>query len=158
MWKLLNYRIWIALALSLALFASHYKAYTIGGARVTSAWAVERANQAQELARFQAAAQSKAQEIQANARKVTNDYIAQKNARAVDAVRSADRLRDYQGALARLTSADRDSATNRRIDETVARIAGECAVALGTVDESAKQYRGIAEALQSYTREVCLKQ
>lgn len=101
MWALLNYRIWLALALSLALLGSHWKAYKIGGDQVTHVWDAEKLEQAKDLAKFSEAARSKEQEIQASTRKVTNDYYRQKQAHAVAAGRAADSLRDLQAELAK---------------------------------------------------------
>ena len=100
MWTLLNYRIWLALLLSLALCASHWKAYKIGGDQVTRAWDAERLDQANELTKLSEASRAKEQKMQEQTRKVTNDYYRQKQAHAAAAVRSADSLRDLQAELA----------------------------------------------------------
>ena len=93
---------------------------------------------------------------QANAR-IRRDLVKERIGRAADAVAAAGRVRDFQAALEQSASTSpSDTASRPGVDATITRIAGECAVALGKMDERAKHFRGIAKALQDYTGSVCL--
>jgi hypothetical protein len=153
MWTLLNYRIWLALALSLALSGLLWKAYKIGGDQVTRAWDADKLEQARDLAKFSEAARSKEQEIQANTRKVTNDYIAQKKLHAAAAARSADSLRDLQAELATPAQSCGDPATPSRTNATVGlerELLGQCAKALTELAADADRLEAQVVGLQGY--------
>lgn len=154
MTALLNWRVWAAVALAVALAASHWKAYRLGGAEC-------RTEQAQETARLtaQALAASEANRVKEKALNLSNERIRnelakEKALRAADALATAGRLRDFEAVRDRVASADSGAASGT--DGAFARIAGECAVALTTLDEGAKRYRGIAQALQDYTNAMCV--
>lgn len=145
---------WLWLAVAAALAASHAWVWRQGGEAVRADWNAEKATQAQGAFKQSERYREKEQLLQTQLGKVTNDYIAEKGRRAADAVRTADRLRDYQAALASAAATDPGAAGGAVA--TITRIAGECAAALGALDEGAKQYRGIAQALQDYARDVCV--
>lgn len=156
MTTLLNWRAWAAIVLSVVLAASHWKAYVMGGRAAKAQLTEEHLDQARAMLRESELARGKEQELQTKVRKVANDYHAQKQARATDAVRTADSLRQYQAALDAARAAAADPAPPGGADAAIARIAGECAVALAALDDGARQYRATAQALQDYTRSVCL--
>lgn len=155
MWTLLNYRIWLVLALSLALLGSHWKAYRIGGDRVTSAWAVERAAQALERAQESEANRAKEKALNQTVEALRHDYAKLKAARAADNLRSAHSLRDFKTALdSAKRAAGRDAETASRVNAAIAAIAEQCTKDYRDMDEAARERGAIAEALQTYIREV----
>lgn len=150
MTALLSWRVWAAIALAVALAASHWKAYHLGGAEC-------RTEQAQDSARLTAQALAASEEnrvkekaLNLSNERIRNELVKEKALRAADAVATAGKLRDFESALDRVASADTGATSG--IDGAFARIAGECASALTTLDEGAKHYRSIAQALQDYTR------
>lgn len=152
MWTLLNYRIWLALALSLALSASHWKAYKIGGDQVTRAWDADKLVQANELTKLSEASRAKEQKMQEQTRKVTNDYYRQKQAHAAAAVRSADSLRDLQAELAK-PGACGDPTTPSGANATVGlerELLGQCAKALTELGADADRLEAQVVGLQGY--------
>lgn len=87
MTALLNWRVWAAVALVIALAASHWKAYHLGANTVQEAWDTAQAS-------ADRAARAKEQSLQAEAdqlRKTQNDQLA-KISRDLDAARAAIRL------------------------------------------------------------------
>lgn len=153
MWPLLfNPRIWLALALSLALCASHWKAYKIGGDQVTRAWDAERLAQANELTKLSEASRAKEQKMQEQTRKVTNDYYRQKQAHAAAAVRSADSLRDLQAELAKPGTCG-DPTTPSRANGAIGlerELLGQCAKALTELAGDADRLEAQVVGLQGY--------
>ena len=152
MWTLLNYRIWLALLLSLALCASHWKVYKIGGDQVTRAWDAERLVQANELTKLSEAARAKEQKLQEQTRKVTNDYIAQKKLHAAAAGRAADSLRDLQAELAQPGTCV-DPATTSRANGVTGlerELLGQCGQALKELAVEADGLEARVVGLQGY--------
>jgi hypothetical protein len=89
--------------------------------------------------------------------KVANDFAIQKNRNASAAVVSAGQLRDLQAALDTASAASANSTTSARTDATLARITGECAVALAAMDATAREYFSVATALQQYADSLRVK-
>jgi hypothetical protein len=89
--------------------------------------------------------------------RVRHDFALQKTRHAAAVVVTAGRVRDLQTALADASAASSDPTAATGIDAALARIAGECAAALGAVDATAKEYYGVAQALQQYAASVRLK-
>ncbi len=92
MMALLSWRVWTAVALAVALAASHWKAYHMGQAEISAAWAADSLAQA-------SAVREAADLVQAKLRKANDDLQIEKKRRAADAVRSADSLREFQAAI-----------------------------------------------------------
>ena len=85
---------------------------------------------------------------------VTHAFITDKTRRAAADRATADRLREYEAAADRATSAA--ASASRGADAPFAAIAAECAGALAKVDAHAGRLAAIAGALQDYTRRVCV--
>lgn len=154
MWTLLNPKTWIAAALAAVLAVSHFSAYRAGSASVRQKWDAQITMQALATAKASEDARIKEQALQIKVTKVQNDYIAEKNKRAADNMRSAGVLREYRDALARVAA--KDTSAPSGVVGALATIAGECAGAFAEMDKAARQYRGTAVALQDFTRSVCV--
>lgn len=87
--------------------------------------------------------------------KVINDYIAQKNLRAADAVLSAGKLRDLQATLDRARSQQAPTAAGAAPDPRLDIIA-ECSSVAGKLDDKVKSLAGTLTGLQAYVSGVCL--
>ena len=155
--SLLSPRVWVAVALAIALAAGYWKAYTSGKHAVQIEWDAATAQATAIALQAEQAARAKEQALQTKVRKVTNDYQAEKSRRAAADQLAADSLRQLQAALAGGGEARADPATPARADDDPrdGSIA-ECAGSLVQVDAAA---RGLAEqvrALQAYTVGVCV--
>jgi hypothetical protein len=101
-------------------------------------------------------ARSKEKALNLSVERLRNDFATQKTRNVAAAAVSAGRLRDLQTALADASAASANPTATARIDATLARITSECSIALGELDEAAKQYRSVAQALQQYAASVRL--
>lgn len=151
MTSLLNWRVWVALALVAVLAITHGVAYKTGRALVRADWDK---NIADRTAQALAAARLKEQSLQTKIAKVVNDYQAEKSRRSADRTVSANRLSELQAALDRAASADTSTASGANDPRST--IINQCAGALVGLDEYAQGMAAKASALQDYTREVCV--
>ena len=151
MLSLLNPRTWLILGLAACLAFSHGFAYRSGRAAVRADFDAYKITQAEELAKAQAAARTKEQDLSNANRKVTNDYNAEKKRASAAAAVAADRLRDLETALA-----DSDASTGSGTDDPRGTIAGECAAALRAMDKYAQVLATQARGLQDYAGSVCV--
>lgn len=157
----LNPRIWIVLIMSLALLGSHWKAFKSGDkkgdARVTSAWNAEKLEQAKDLAKFSEAARTKEAEMQANTRKVINDYHTQKKLHDADAASAANSLRDITDELAIAPETCNDPATAKRANGAIGlerELLIQCAKALTNLASDADRLEAQVVGLQGYIKGV----
>ena len=97
----------------------------------------------------------KEQELILSNERVRSDYQKQKAINSALARSNADRLREYQAALDRATSSD--PAASSGAYGPFAAIAGECARAIGTLDEDARGLRATAAALQEFANGLRVK-
>lgn len=80
---LFNWRIWAAVAVAVALAASHWKTYKIGQNDVRAEWTAEKLEQAEQSAKLQVDAAKATADLQTNAdnnRRSKNAQIARLNA------------------------------------------------------------------------------
>ena len=152
MMALLSPRLWLVLALAAVLAFSHGFAYKSGRAAVRADCDADIAQRSIQALAASEAARTKEQTLIAKNQKVTHDYIAEKKRGAAAAVVSAGRLRDLQAALDSAASAD--TAPLGGSDDPRGRIAGECAAALGILDNYAQEVAAKATALQEYASQV----
>ena len=89
--------------------------------------------------------------------KVEHDFQFQKNRNAAAAAVSAGQLRDLQAALRDVVATSANPTTPLRTDAALARITGECAVALTAMDAAAREYFSVATALQQYADNLRVK-
>lgn len=156
MMALLSPRVWAAIALIIALAASHYKAYHAGGKSVQAEW------DAQTLALTQAALAAdianiaKEADLQTKVKKVSADYAKEKAAHAVSVAASADGLRDIQSTLD--SAASKASTCTSRIDDLARTrlVVGQCAKALQELANIADTGEANLTGLQDYIRSIGL--
>jgi len=130
-----------------------------GRAEVQTAWDVDVARRAAAALAAEQSARATEQALNDKVRKVSNAYAIEKTRRATADRAAADSLRRLGAALAgddRAPGAD-PAATGRADDDPRDGIIAECADALGRVDSAYRALASQTEALQGYTREVCLR-
>ena len=147
---LMNPRLWLVAALLLALSATHWKAYTMGGAAVTA----ERV--AEDLQRSRAALRY----IETKTAQVTTleKAYADKKRQAASAAAGADAALDsLRNTLA--TTPDRCTTPTTSGDHGAAgleqELLGQCAGALVALAKEADGLEGKVVALQGYVTKVC---
>lgn len=153
MWTLLNPRLWIAGALALALIASHIAAYRFGASSTQQKWDAATTAQAKATLAASEANRVKEKTLNLAVERVRNELIKVKAARAADAAITTGRLRDLTAALA--SAAGANPAATDGADDPRGAIAGECSVALTTLDGHAQSLAGQVTGLQDYVRTVC---
>jgi hypothetical protein len=156
------WRLTLVIAAVVFLAGTHWKAYhtgqKTGRADVQHQWDAERAATATQTLAASEAARAKEQALASTVERVRNDLEKQKLAAAAAARESAQRLRDYESALADAVS-DRTaqhSSPTSGASGPFAAIAGECGRALIALDEHARGLEAKARALQNYTAGVCV--
>ena len=147
MTALLNWRVWAAIALAVAMAGALAKSFSAGKAAVRAEWTAEKLATS-ETARLAEKARGLANQ------KVDNDLQADKARRAVADNATADSLRSFQAAAA--ASATNHAAASSGVDDPNPRIASECTAAIATLDRYASRVAGTAKGLQGYAREVCV--
>ena len=151
---LFNWRLWAAIAFTVALAASHWKAYHLGGASGREALAVLNLRMANEALQASEANRAKEQELKLSNERISHALAKEKAARAADGVATADKLRDLQTALDSI--ADADTSATGRTDDPALTVARQCASSLVLLDEYAAGLASQTRGLQSYAREVCV--
>lgn len=141
---LLNPRVWIALALAVALAFTHGFAYKSGRAAVRSAWDAEKHAQAEKT------------RLDERARTIANEgvdraYQLEKQKRLAADRLAGDRLRDLTAALARA-----DTAATVRTDDPRNGIIAECASALKQMDAATRRLADKVTGLRAYANRVCV--
>ena len=94
MMALLNWRVWAAVLLTVALAASHWKAYHLGGAAARAQALAAELAQAQQTAALQSAAAAASATLQANADKLRKSKNAQITSLGLELADALKRLRD----------------------------------------------------------------
>lgn len=156
MWTLLSPRVWIAVAVAVALAGSHWKAYVVGKNTIQQEWNAAITAQALETVKASEAARVKEKTLNLSVERVRHELIKNKAARAADAVLNAGIMRDLEAALSSAGS-NTPAAGGTDADPRYG-IVAECASALTTLDEAAKRLAGQTAALQGYTVSVCVSQ
>lgn len=157
--SLLSPRVWIAVALAIALAAGYWKAYTSGKQAVQLEWDAATAQATAAALAAEQLAREKEQALQSKVRKVTNDYHAEKNRRAAADQLAADSLRQLQAAIASGGETRADPAAPAGADDDPRDgIIAECAGALVQMDKAARSLADQTRALQGYAAGVCVAQ
>ncbi len=155
--SIMSPRVWIAVALVIALAASHWKVYTNGKAAVQLEWDAATAQATAAALAAEQAARAKEQALQTKVRKVANDYQVEKNRRVAADQLAADSLRQLQAALAGGGQPAADPAAPSGADDDPRdRIIAECARALVQMDKAARGLADQTRGLQSYAAGVCV--
>lgn len=155
--SLLSPRVWIAVALAIALAAGYWKAYTSGKQAVQLEWNAATAQATAAALQAEQAARAKEQALQTKVRKVTNDYQAEKTRRAAADQLAADSLRQLQAAIASGGEARPDPAAPAGADDDPRDgIIAECAGSLVQMDAAARKLADQTRALQAYAAGVCV--
>jgi hypothetical protein len=150
-------RVWIAIALAIALAGTHWKAYTTGKHAVQLEWDAATAQATAAALQAEQAARAKEQALQTQVRKVASDYQIEKTRRAAADQLAADSLRQLQAALASGGQPDADPAAPAGADDDPRDgIIAECAGSLVQMDAAARKLADQTRALQSYTAGVCV--
>ena len=156
---LLSPRVWIAVALALALAAGYWKAYTSGKQAVQLEWDAATAQATAAALAAEQAARAKEQALQTKVRKVTDDYLVEKTRRAAADQLAADSLRQLQAAIASGGETRADPAAPAGADDDPRDgIIAECAGALVQMDKAARSLADQTRALQGYATGVCVAQ
>ena len=154
---LLSPRVWIAVALVVALAASHWKAYTGGKQAIQLEWDAATAQATAAALAAEQAARAKEQALQTKVRKVAHDYQVEKTRRAAADQLAADSLRQLQAAIAGGAQPAPDPAAAAGADDDPRDgIIAECAGALVQMDSAARRLADQTRGLQSYAAGVCV--
>lgn len=154
---LLNWRIWAALVVAVALAASHWKAYHMGGASCRA----EMAEQTLKLTNDALAASEQnrktEQTLNEKVRKVSNDYATEKAAHLLTSRKLGDSLRDFTATLDSATAEDAASATSAAGRGGLEfELLGNCAKTLVSMAEEADRLENKVVGLQEYVKSVGL--
>ena len=154
---LMSPRVWIVIALAIALTGTHWKAYTTGKHAVQLEWDAATAQATAAALQAEQAARAKEQALQTQVRKVANDYQVEKTRRAAADQLAADSLRQLQAAIASDRETSADPATPAGADDDPRDgIIAECAGALVQMDKAARSLADQTRALQGYAAGVCV--
>ena len=158
MMALFSPRVWVAIALAIALAASHWKAYHMGGKSVQSDWDAQTLALTQAALEAEAANRAKEQALQTKVRSVSNAYAKEKAAHAVSVAASADSVRDFNATLGSVSTADSSTPTRDHGTGGLEReLLGNCASALAELAGEADRLEGKTLALQNYIKSVLEK-
>ena len=155
MFALLSPRVWIAVAVVIALAASHWKAYRTGQDAINAEWQADIAQRTAQALEASETARKREQELSRQVETQRGKYAEQiKNTRTVAAAAGVG-MRELQSALAGPAAAASASATARADDAARARVVvGACAQTVqglaALLDERNQQLVG----LQDYVRAI----
>lgn len=148
MTALLNWRVWVAIALAVAMAGALAKSFSAGKAAVRAEWAAEKLA-ASETARLAEKARNLANQ------KVDHDLQIDKARRASADRVTADRLREFQAALAEpdnpATSSSAHGTGGVERD-----LLGKCSASLAELAQTSDRLEGKVVGLQRYVESVCL--
>jgi hypothetical protein len=154
MMALLNWRVWAAIGLALALALSHGFIYRAGKATVRADWDKERLAQVQAAALASEARRMKERSLSLSNEGIANAYIKEKAVLVAAQRATDDKLRELQAALG--GGAGVDSAPLGGADDPRDAIIDQCAGALVGLDKEARGLALKAIGLQNYASKVCL--
>lgn len=161
MFALLSPRLWLALALAVALAASHGFAYRAGKASVRADWDRDIAQRTAQALKAEQDARAKESALVAARQKVEVQYAQQKKRDAAAIAGAQSELDGLRNALAaRDSQAGPDSTATPGTDgapRLERQLLGQCATALTQLAETADGLETRIVGLQGYVRDVCLK-
>lgn len=163
MYWLLNPRVLIGLALVGFLGFTHFASYRTGKAVAMAAWNKEKAELTAKIVAAEQAARAKEKQLLLQRQQVEKRYVEEKRkaaAAAADAQSALDGLRDTLAARDR-ELATADSAASGRVNAGAGlerELLGSCAKALVDLAGEADVLEARIVGLQSYVKQVCLKQ
>ena len=155
--SLLSPRVWIAVALAIALAASHWKAYTKGRDVVRAEWALDAAERTQAALAASEAARARESELQTKVGRVDRAYQEQKRATAHVAAAAADGLRNLEAILSAPATASSGavaSSGNHGAGSPERELLGSCAASLAGMGKEADRLALKVLTLQEYIRAI----
>jgi hypothetical protein len=158
---LLNARLWIALALALALVLSHFTAYRAGKNVVRAQWDNDKAERVSQALMAEQAARQREQELVAALHNTEKKYVEQRQKASVAAAGARTELERLRSELAAPRGpAPADPATPIRADDRTgleSELLGHCATALVGLAQEADRLEAVVVGLQQYVRQVCVR-
>jgi hypothetical protein len=163
MWYLLNPKVWIAAVLVVVLAGTHFSAYRSGRSHVLAAWNKEKAELTAKAFDAERAARTKEQALVVQRQQAEKRYVEEKRKAATAALASQSALDSLRHALDERDRAiaAADSATSARANggaRLERDLLGSCATALTELGAEADRLEARIVGLQSYVKQVCLKQ
>ena len=161
MFALMNPRLWLAVALAVALAASHGFAYKTGRATVRAEWDKDIAERTAQALKAEQDARAKEQALQTAKQKVEVNYAAQKKRDAVALSHAQSELDQLRVTLSAVSSSTgQDTGTTARTDgagRLERELLGNCAQSLTELAREADRLETKLVGLQGYVREVCTR-
>lgn len=163
MYWLLNPRVWIAAVILVVLSATHFTAYRSGKAAVRAVWDKEKAELTAKALAAEQAARTKEQALVVQRQQAEKRYVEEKRKAAVAAAGAGSELERLRNALAErdreLATADSAASSRANGGARLERdLLGNCATALAELGAEADRLEARIVGLQSYVKQVCLKQ
>lgn len=155
MMALFSPRVWIAIALAIALAASHWKAYTSGGKSVQAEWDAQTLALTQAALAAEAANRAKEQVLQTKVQKVSAEYAKQKQVNADLAKSLDDSVRELRSAIDSASAEVASSPSGADGDPRLGIIA-ECSGVVAALEFGNKKLASQVKGLQDLTSGVCL--
>jgi len=155
---LLSWRVWAAVAIAVALAASHWKAYTSGKKSVQVEFDMYVSEQKANMLDAEQKARATEQQITAKLTKATNDYNALKKRNSSSAVAAAGQLQQLEAAVANSPSPDTAATSGTDGPSPYQELFLACSRTLTAV---AAEADGIAErlsGLQNYVTSIQVEQ
>ena len=156
MFYLLNWRIWAAVSLAVALAASHWKAYQAGGASARADFQAYKLEATQAAAKASEDARKKENELNLSVERVKANYAKAKRDNALLTSSLDDSLRQFKTALSdrTLTNPASPGGTNGA-GGLERELLGNCAQSLAQLAETSDRLENKVVGLQDYVRQVC---
>ena len=154
---LLNWRVWAVVALAVALAASHWKAYSMGGAEYRAAMAERNAELMAEAATASEANRKTEQAMAAKLRKAQDDYAKMQKVNAGNAAELARVRGDFETALnSRCTANPAAPGCADGSGRLERELFSHCAAALQKLGIEADRLEAKTVGLQDYVRSIGL--
>ena len=154
---LLNWRVWAAVALAVALAASHWKAYSMGGAEYRAKMAERNAELMAEAATASEANRKTEQAMAAKLRKAQDDYAKMQKVNAGNAAELARVRGDFETALnSRCTANPAAPGCADGSGRLERELFSHCATALQKLGIEADRLEAKTVGLQDYVRSIGL--
>ena len=154
---LLNWRVWAAIVLAVALAAGMWKAYVMGENTVRAEWDAVELDRSKAAIRAMDQNLEKERTLKLSQERIQSDLVKERQARVIADGRVADSLVQLRTALAADRGTSEDTATTSGTDDPRDGIIAECAGAYTEVDKIARRLATEKTALQRYASEVCVK-
>lgn len=154
---LMSPRVWIAVALAIALAGTHWKAYRTGQDGVELQWQADIAQRTAAALQAEQDARKRESELQTKVGRVDRAYQEQKRATAHVAAAAADGLRNLEAILAAPATASSGAVASCGIDGAGSperELLGSCAASLAGMGKEADRLALKVLTLQEYIRAI----